>query len=141
MSLSANLKIWPAALLVCACVIGCAAMTQQPSSPGSPATPGSFAGEASALPPKAIPGGLTNQPVDSKGVIEAANQAIGLLRDQTKDPTLSLVKIRSAQTQVVAGFKYYLEMDVTTQKGARTVNLILFQGLSGDNSLSGVEGL
>lgn len=138
---SPGLRTWLAASLVCVGLIGCAAMSQQSPSPIPSGSPGGFSGNASAVPPSPLPGGLANQAVDSEGAKEFAAAAIRLLKDRTQDQTMALQRIRSAQSQVVAGLKYHLELDVTTQQGPRTIKVVVYRDLQNEYSLSDVAGL
>jgi hypothetical protein len=88
-----------------------------------------------------MPGGYTNQPVDSSMIQEVAQQAITLLQERTKDSTLALKAVRTARSQVVAGANYELTMDLTTKDGPKSVTVVVFRSLQGEYSLSSVTGL
>jgi hypothetical protein len=92
-------------------------------------------------PTPGIPGGYTNQPVDSPAMLEVAQQAIVLLQERTKDTTLALTALKAARSQVVAGVNFGLTMDVRSKDGPRTVTVVVFRSLQGDFSLTSVTGL
>ena len=117
--------------------MGCAGMNQPQPQPSGSAL---VVNDASPS-PNVVPGGQMNQPVDSPMIQDAAAKAIGLLQAKTGDSTLSLVKIRSAASQVVAGTKFYLDLDVQTQAGPKAVSVVVYRDLQDNYSLSGVSGL
>jgi hypothetical protein len=88
-----------------------------------------------------MPGGYVTQPVDSEMVQDVAKQAITLLQERTKDPTIALQAVRSARSQVVAGANFELAMDITTKDGPKSVTVVVYRNLKGEHSLTSVEGL
>jgi hypothetical protein len=105
---------------------------------GAPATTAP-AMAAPAEPP--LVGGYTRGDVKDPAIGAAAAEAIRLLQARAKDPTLSLVTIRAADTQVVAGVNYRLELDVRSASGPRNVKAVVYKDLAGKYELTSVEGL
>lgn len=103
-----------------------------PPSPATTATP--------AVSPPVV-GGYTAADTASAPIQSAAAEAVKLLQTRTKDRSLTLEKIRSAQTQVVAGTNYRLELDVKTGRATKAVTVVLYKDLQGGAQLTSVEGL
>lgn len=75
------------------------------------------------------PGGWTDRSPTDERVVEAAEVAVKELRSALDDPDLSLVSIRVAQTQVVAGVNFRVVLDVTGKAGPRTVAATIYRPL------------
>lgn len=105
--------------------------------PPSPVTPAAT-GMAPAGP---VVGGYTAADPASASIQSAAAEAVKLLQIRTKDRTLALEKVRGAQTQVVAGTNYRLELDVRTGGATKPVTVVLYRNLQGGAELTSVEGL
>lgn len=85
-------------------------------------------------------GGYTARDAKDPGVLAAAEKAIGLLQAKTNDPSLALGKMVSAQTQVVAGSNYRLELELTSKSGPRKATVVVYRNLKDAYSLTSVEG-
>jgi hypothetical protein len=105
--------------------------------PASPVTPVA----TNAAPASPVVGGYTAADPASASVQSAAAEAVKLLQLRTKDRTLALGKVRGAQTQVVAGTNYRLELDVRTGGATKPVTVVLYKNLQGGAELTSVEGL
>lgn len=90
---------------------------------------------------RAVLGGYNAQDIKDPGVQAAAEKAIGLLQAKTNDPSLALGKVVSAQGQVVAGFNYRLELELTSKSGPKKATVGVFRDLKGGHVLTSVEGL
>jgi len=125
----------PFVVVLCACGSHVdAGPVMQPSDPPSGAS-----GAASASSGPAV-GAYTPQDASSSEIREETAQAIALLQADRKDPSIGLVAIRSASTQVVAGTNYKLDLDVKTGKGAKHITVVVYKDLSGTRRLSDVSG-
>lgn len=106
--------------------------------PGTPAggeTPGSDAsGET-------IPGGYQQQDPADAGMQAAATKAVELLGERQNEPSLELITLTAAATQVVAGLNYDLTMTVRTPQGDKQVRVVMYRDLEQAYSLTSVEGL
>lgn len=131
-----------ASLVALAVVLSaCTTPVQQAANAKPSPQPSSGVVNVPTSPSAPMPGGYTNQPVDTPLVQDEAKEAITLLRERTKDDTLSLTAVRTARTQVVAGMNIELTLDVATRNGPKTVTLVMYRSLQGDRSLTSVEGL
>lgn len=88
----------------------------------------------------AMPGSYTAQSVESPEMVVAASQARDLLAgpDWLNDPNLKVLKVLSAETQVVAGTNVRMAMQVRFRNETRWCRVVLFRGLHGERSLSSV---
>lgn len=101
---------------------------------------GALVGSALAAPP--LLGGKETANVTNAWVVAAANFAVQAqqqtLRQDTSTPatTLVLVKIVSAESQVVAGMNYFLTLEVTENGTPRTAVAVVWRRLSGVHQLT-----
>ncbi len=123
------------ALPLATMLMACAATPASPDAAKAAAATTPTGGQSS------VPGGFTNQDPNSDFIKEAATQAATLLASRTGDPTLSLVSVISAATQVVAGTNYRLTLSVATKSGTKQVNVLMYRDLQGNYSLSSVDGI
>jgi hypothetical protein len=79
--------------------------------------------------------------VASPKVQKAAAKAVELLRKRANDPSLSLSRVISAETQIVAGQNYRMELELTSHGGTKRVKVVLFRDLQDHEQLTSVEGL
>ena len=93
-----------------------------------------------------MPGGYYDVPVTDARVIGAADFAIKAeaivmpARKKAAQPaTLTLVKILSAQQQVVAGMNYRLRLKVIANNVAKEAETVVYQKLSGEYELTSWE--
>lgn len=92
-------------------------------------------------PGPAIAGGYAGQAANDPDVAKAAEEAIKLLQEKEADPTLKLVSVKKAETQVVAGMNYRMELEVATAKGARTLKVVVYRSLDGKHQLTSSESV
>lgn len=88
-----------------------------------------------------IVGGYESRPVDHADVQEAAVKAVELLQSRQGDPGLRLIQIKSAESQVVAGLNFRLELELQTQSGVKTAKVVVYRDLQNHFQLTSVEGL
>lgn len=86
-----------------------------------------------------VAGGYTAQDPASPDMQAAATKAVELLKARANDPSLTLGKVLSAQTQVVAGLNYRLRVELGSASGPQTVTLTLYRDLQGAYQLTAVE--
>jgi len=122
------------AFLVASTVLAACSSRTEPASLTTPS--GTPAPAVKPAEPTA-PGGYAEDP-DAK---PAADEAIKLLQAKENDPSISLVAIRKAEKQIVAGTNYRLELDLNTAKGPKTAKVVVYQPLRGPSELTSVEGL
>jgi hypothetical protein len=115
----------------------CTAPNQQAANP----TPGTGVVNVPTSPTPPMPGGYMNQAVDTQAMQDEAQAAIALLRERTKDPSITLAALRTARSQVVAGANFELTMDITTKDGPKSVTVVMYRNLQGERSLTSVTGL
>ena len=72
-------------------------------------------------------GGWRNRKATDESITDAATVAVKELRKALKDRDLTLVSIRSAKSQVVAGANYRLVLDVKGKDGPRTVEATIYR--------------
>jgi len=94
---------------------------------------------------KTITGGLAEVSVQQQEVIAAAAFAVraqeAVMGKEAKGARLSLVKVLSAQHQVVAGLNYFLRLEVKADKTRKIVEAVVWLRLSGDYELTSWRGL
>jgi hypothetical protein len=83
-----------------------------------------------------IPGGLSPVPVDDAGVLEARDVALSHLRTQESSWELVLT---SAQVQVVAGLKYYLQFSGAKNNNPVRVQMVVFRDLNGHSEVTDMQ--
>ena len=88
-----------------------------------------------------IAGGYAGQAANDPDVTKAAEEAIKLLQEKEADPTLKLVSVKKAETQVVAGMNYRMELEVATAKGAKTLKVVVYRSLDGKHQLTSSEAV
>lgn len=86
-----------------------------------------------------VAGGYTAQDPASPDMQAAATKAVELLKTRASDPSLTLGKVLSAQTQVVAGLNYRLRVELGSASGPQTLTLTLYRDLQGGYQLTAVE--
>ncbi len=86
-------------------------------------------------------GAYSEVATDRDDIVATAKRAVKLLQAQTGDGSLALKGIEQAETQVVAGRNTRLTLVLTSAEGERTVTVVVFRSLQGEERLSGVEGL
>jgi len=105
-----------------------------------------------APPPASPPGTAPVAPVERAGgyspdtatapaIVAASEEALKLLQAKESDPSMKLVSVRKAEAQIVAGTNYRLELELTTAKGPKTVQVVVFKGLDGRYQLTSASGL
>jgi hypothetical protein len=105
-----------------------------------PCTASELPGGASPPTDEPVSGGLVDQDPAGPGVATAANVAMYMLREKTDDPSLELVAIRRARTQVVKGTNYYLALDLRGTSGPQSFDVTVYQSLgSGGYQLTSWE--
>lgn len=102
-------------------------------------------GDVEATSPSAdsprLAGGYSKADTEAEDIKATADRAVTLLRVRTGDDSLSLQRIESAETQVVAGRNSRLTLALTTNEGERTAAVVIYRDLQGEESLTKVEGL
>ena len=88
-----------------------------------------------------VAGGYSSADIASPKIQSAAAEAVKLLQASKKDSSITLVAIRSAETQVVAGQNIRMKLDLKTAAGPRSVTVVLYKDLSGKGTLTSIEGL
>lgn len=86
-------------------------------------------------------GSYSEREIDDDGVLSAAREAIRLLRAQENDASMSLLRIRSAQAQVVAGMNYALELEFSSDRGPGARRVVVFHRLDGAYELASTESV
>ena len=135
----------PISLAVLLALIAAHSGCSSSSAATHPQTP---AGEAvqgdaddSAAEQERVPGGWNPRNPADESILAAAGEAVSLLKERQQDSSITLVEVLAAQTQVVAGTNYRLELSLQTGEGAKTVELVMYRNLKKEVSLTSVEGL
>lgn len=105
-----------------------------PTTPEAPAAPPEEGGSMVKISETPIPGGYMRQDVNEPEIRDMAKKATGLLLE--KAGQCSLLRIRSAATQVVAGTNYHFVLDLSGRDTIRTWELVMYCGFSGDAEIS-----
>lgn len=113
---------------------GCSSQNPQPA-PASAAP----AAEAASTPEQEITGGWSVADAASESVRQAADFAVSEIakRDATKDATL--VRVDRAESQIVAGTNYRLDLVVAVNGAEQTLKAVVWARLDGVMELSSVE--
>lgn len=85
-----------------------------------------------------VAGGYQERSIADPEVVSAARFAVGE-EGRREGAPISLVAIRRAERQVVAGFNYRLQLSVKVKGEMRDVSAIVYQNLKPEYSLSGWE--
>jgi hypothetical protein len=94
-----------------------------------PAVSGPSAEPRPAAEPDVIAGGWMDQDPDDASLAPVVAAAVTHLQAATEDPSLALVVVRRAQTQVVAGTRYRFDLQLTSDAGPRGFDDVVFQPL------------
>jgi|GEM_PF-4011992 len=101
----------------------------------NPCTASELPGEPTAADeeePHLIAGGYMDQDPTIVELAPAAAAALEQLRVAAGDPSLQLVAIRAAQTQVVAGTNYRFTLDVQGAAGPQAFDVVVYEPLGGE---------
>lgn len=123
-----------------------ACQASPPAAAPEQAKPAPQAAAEQAAPPTPPPGtpkvgGYNPREVGEAPVVQAADEAVKLLRTSENDPSIQLAKIRAVETQVVAGMNYRLDLELTTAKGPKATRVVVFHGLDAKYELVSSEAI
>lgn len=82
---------------------------------------------------QAQPGSYSSQSTTSEGVVAAAKFAV---QEQSKKSPVTLIKILSAQSQVVAGQNIRMRLEVDSKEGRQEVLAVVWNKLDGTQQLT-----
>jgi hypothetical protein len=85
-----------------------------------------------------IVGGYHPRAVTEPEIVEVAKKTVTLIGATEGDPSLALVSIETAASQVVAGMNFALDLKVQGKAGARTLAVVVYRDLQNAFSLTRV---
>lgn len=107
----------------------------------TPAAPASEPAPPAPAPERAIVGAYSPRATDDEQVVSAANEGVRLLNASNDAPAYELAQILQAESQVVAGMNFRLDLALRSDAGPSNKRLVVYRMLDGTYSLTSVEDI